>query len=64
MEKFDPEVRALMKAAGLSEAYINNQEVKLTMHVRNRDKIMEKAVEVTPHLQDKFDSSPLVPMED
>ncbi len=36
MEKFDPEIRTLLKASGLSEAQIRNKEVKLTQYVKNR----------------------------
>ncbi len=62
MEKFDPEIRTLLKASGLSEAQIRNKEVKLTQYVKNRQLNNGPAGKIDANLQAKFDSSPLTKM--
>lgn len=57
--KYDKEVRALLKASGLTEAQINQREVETNLHMKRQAEGLLEPVEINEHLQEKFDSGPL-----
>lgn len=59
MEKYTPDVRAILKASGLTEAEINKQEVEMNVQINRINSGQLKGSEISENLQEKFDSGSL-----
>lgn len=55
--KYSPEVREMLKLTGMTDAEINNEEVRLSQHEKDILSGKIQSDEPSRNLQEKFDSA-------